>query len=65
MANNYTTYRVTAIESEGKPEYFAIVQRDMRNLDHVRNLACDIADLMLADGYVEVKITRLYRKHNT
>lgn len=64
MANNYTTYRITAIESEGKPEYFAIVQRDMRNLDHVRKLACDIAGHLLADGYVDVKITRLYRKHN-
>ena len=62
--NHYSTYRVTAIESEGKPEYFAIVQRDMRNLEHVREMACGIANLMLAEGYGEVKITRLHRKHN-
>lgn len=62
-SNNYTTYRVTGIESEGKPEYFAIIQRDMKNLDHVRDMATRIANLMLQEGYVDVKITRVYRKH--
>jgi len=63
--NNYSTFRITAIESQGKPTYFAHIQRDIHNDEHGTDMAAKIAALMLKEGYVgcvEVKITSLHKR---